>query len=151
MNKRAIAALTAIVLAAVGVIFLINYAGAANDRAYAGAKLESVLRVTEPIAANTKAADVAAKVESIQLPHSAVAKGAISNLTEVSGLLTTTELEPGEQLLLSRFAATGVEKETKEAKSGVPKGMQEIAIPMSAVRAVGDGLKADDTVGIIAS
>jgi pilus assembly protein CpaB len=152
MNKRAIAALTAIVLAAVGVIFLINYAGAANDRAYAGAKLESVLQVTEPIAANTKAADIAAKVESIQLPHSAVAKGAISNLTEVSGLLTTTELEPGEQLLLSRFAATGAEKETKEeAKSDLPKGSQEITIPMGSARAVGDSLKVGDTVGIIAS
>lgn len=151
MNKRAIAALAAIVLAAVGVIFLINYAGAANDRAYAGAKLESVLQVTEPIPANTNAGDVAPKVESIKLPHSAVAKGAISSLKEVSGLLTTTELEPGEQLLLSRFAAKGAEKETKEAKSDIPKGSQEITVPLGSARAVGDTVKVGDTVGVIAS
>jgi len=152
MNKRVIAALTAILLAIVGIAFLVNYAGDANERAFDGAKLESVLQVEEPIAANTDVGDIGSKVETVKLPRSAIAKGAIRDLSEVSGLATTTDLEPGEQVLLSRFAAGGTASTKKSTdKSTVPDGMQEVTIPLASARAVGDILKVGDNVGIIAS
>ncbi len=150
MNKRAIAALAAIVLAIVGIAMLISYASGANDRAFNNAKLESVLQVTEPIPANTKAADIASKVDTVKLPHSAIAEGAISSLSDVAGLSTTTELEPGEQLLLTRFS-DGTTKPAETSPSDIPKGMQEITISMSPARAVAGTLKVGDVVGIIAS
>lgn len=152
MNKRVIAALVAVALAAMGVVFLVNYAGNANERAYDGATLESVLQVEEPIAANTKAEDVAARVSAVELPRSAIAKGAVRNLDEVDGLTTTVDLEPGEQLLVSRFAANGAtSKEEPKSKSAVPVGMQEITIPLGSARAVADNLKVGDKVGVLAS
>lgn len=151
MGKRAIAALAAAGLAIVGVVLLISYANAANERAYDGAKLVDVLQVEEPIAANTAAGELADKVKTVQLPRSAVAQGSITNLTEVAGLSTTTDLEPGEQVLLSRFSAGGTTTKTTKAKGDVPVGMQEITVPLSSPRAVGDALKAGDRVGVVAS
>lgn len=150
MNKRAIAALAAVALAVVGIAMLISYANGANDRAYNGAKLESVLQVKEIIPADTKAVDLASKVDTVKIPHDAVAKGAIKNLTEISGLVTTTELQPGEQLILSRFSDGTAKTETK-APSDIPKGMQELTISLASPRAVGGTLKIGDTVGVIAS
>ena len=43
MKKQAVAALVAVLLAAVGVLALVNYANGANDRAFEGAKLVEVL------------------------------------------------------------------------------------------------------------
>lgn len=150
MKKRAIAALAAVALAAVGIVLLINYANGANDRAFEGAKLEDVLQVTETIPANTNASDLGGKVEAIRLPQSAIAKGAVKDLKDLTGLATTVELAPGEQLLLSRFAAGGAQPEA-EPKSDLPKGTQEVTISMTAARAVAGSLKMGDKVGIIAS
>ena len=150
MNKRVIAALAAVFLAAVGVVMLINYASAADDRAFNGATLEKVLQINEPIAANTKAEDLAGKVKTVDLPRSAIAKGAATSLRDIAGLSTTTDLEPGEQVLLSRFAKPGG-KSASKSKSAVPKGMQEVTIPLDAARAVAGTFKVGDTVGIVAS
>ncbi|KRC66267.1 hypothetical protein ASE12_16785 [Aeromicrobium sp. Root236] len=150
MSKRAIAALVAAVLAVVGIVLLIGYANGANERAFNDAKLVEVLQVDEPIAANTNADELGGKVETVKLPQSAIAQGAIKSLSEVKGMSTTTDLEPGEQVLLSRFS-TGGEAKQETAKGDVPKGMQELAIPLSSARAVSDVLKVGDKVGVVGS
>lgn len=149
MNKRVTAALAATLLAVVGVVMLINYASAADDRAFNGATLDEVLQVSAPVAANTKAEDLASKVKTVKLPRSAIAEGAITDLDEVAGLATTIGFEPGEQLLESRFSKAG-SKPTK-SKTAVPKGMQEMTLPLEFERAVGGTLKVGDTIGIVAS
>jgi len=149
MNKRVIAALAAVLLAAAGVVMLLNYASSAEDRAFDGAALQTVLQVSEPIAANTRAADLAGKVRTVKLPRSAIAKGAARSLEDVAGLSTRTDLEPGEQVMLSRFAESG--RSASKSKSAVPKGMQEVTIPLDEARAVAGAVKVGDVVGIVAS
>lgn len=150
MNKRVIAALVAVVLATVGVVLLIGYARNANERAYDDAKLQSVLQIKTSIPAGTAATKLADMVETIQLPRSAIAEGAIADLAEVQGLSTTTTLEPGEQLLASRFSKAGAA--AGEHRNGkVPKGMQEVTVSLDAARAVGGVLKVGDTVGVVSS
>ncbi len=150
MNKRVIAALVAVVLATVGVIMLVAYARNADERAYDDAKLVSVLRVTASVPAGTAAANIGDKVETVELPRSAIADGAIDDLSEVQGLSTTAKLEPGEQVLSARFAKE-VAVVGSVRNSRVPKGMQEVTIPLDAARAVGGVLKAGDTVGVVSS
>jgi pilus assembly protein CpaB len=150
MSKRAIAALVAAALAMVGIVLLIGYANGANERAFNDAKLVEVLQVSEPIEADTEAGELKGKVETVELPRSAIAQGAIKSLSEVKGMATTTDLEPGEQVLLSRFSKEG-EVEVSTAKGDVPKGMQELAIPLSSARAVSDVLKVGDKVGVVGS
>lgn len=150
MSKRAIAAIAAVVLAAIGIVMLLSYTSGANERAYDGAKLEKVLRVTRALPSGTPAAEAASSVEVVELPATALAKGAISSLDDVKGLSTTVDLEPGEQVLLSRFAKPG-EKKTVKSKSAVPVGMQEISIALDAEHAVGGVINPGDRVGLIAT
>lgn len=153
MNKRIIAVAGAVLLALIGIVMLISYTQNANDRAFDGAELRSVLQVTETIPADTKASEISGSVELVELPKKAIAKDAVTDLSEVSGLSTTVALEPGEQLLLTRFAQGGSPKAGAGAGavSNVPKGYQEVTVPLDVARAAGGVLRPGDLVGVVAS
>lgn len=144
------AALAAIVLAIGGIAMLVRYANGAEERAFEGTKLVTVLQVTAPIDQNTPVAEIAGRVKSIKLPAAAIAEGAIADLGAVNGLSTTVSLEPGEQLLKSRFGVAG-STSGAAGKPAVPAGMQEISIPLTTARLAGGQVKAGDMVGIFAS
>ena len=147
MNRRVIAALATVVLAIVAIFMLISYANNADERAVSGAKLTDVLRVKTAIAAQTPAADLGGSVELVKIPANAIAEGAISDLSEVAGLLTSIDLQPGEQLLKARFVKKGA-----TAKTGnIPTGMQEVTISLAKTRLVGGRLAVGDKVGVLAS
>lgn len=148
MNKRVIAAVSAGVLALMGVVVLVVWAKGANDRAYDGADLVKVVRVTKSVAADTKAEDLAGSTEVAELPSTAIPKGAVTDLAQVSGLSTTTALETGEILLKSRLAGPGG---NRKGEIEVPKGYQEISISLDPQRTVGSSLSAGDRVGVFAS
>lgn len=148
MNKRLAAAVAAGMLALVGVLVLVSWAKGANERAYEGADLVSVVRVTEPVAAGTKADVLQESTEIAKLPKDAVPAGALRSLAEVKGLTTTTTLEKGEVLLAARLAAPGA---PAQDKATVPKGYQEISVSLEAQRVVGGAVRAGDKVGVIAT
>ncbi|WP_187271794.1 Flp pilus assembly protein CpaB [Aeromicrobium terrae] len=149
MSKRLIAVLVAGALGAVAVVLLVNYANDANDRAYDNAKLVKVLQVKDRIEAGTKVSEIGDSVETVELPKAAVVPSAVSDLDDLSGLSTTTELEPGEQLIPSRFAQNGAVAGSVDAT--IPKGYQELTLPLSAARAVGGVLRPGDHVGVVSS
>jgi pilus assembly protein CpaB len=147
MKKQFIAIGVAAVLALLGVAALISYAHNADDRAAAGAKLVSVLRVTEEIPAKTPAADLDGKVETTKIPKSAVVPGALSSTDGLTGLVSTSVLVPGDQLTDAKFA--GLDKLKGDA--AVPKGMQMLAVPLDGARIVGGALAAGDKAGVFIS
>ncbi|TXL62122.1 Flp pilus assembly protein CpaB [Aeromicrobium terrae] len=149
MNKRVIAAVAAGALALLGVLVLVVWANGAQDRAYAGAERKTVLRVTETIGSGTSAADLTGSVEKTKLPVDAIPKGAVTDLSKLAGLATTTSLQPGEVLLKARFSAPGVKG--KGGGSDVPAGYQEIAVQVDTQHGVGGAIKAGDRVGVIAT
>jgi len=148
MNKRVIAAIAAGALALLGVGVLYMWAQGANDRAYDGAELVKVVRVTETVPQGTKAADLAASTELAKLPKDAVPEGAVTDLAEVTGLTTNAALTKGEVLLASRMVAPG---DRGEGKPDVPEGYQEVTISLEGQRTVASQVKAGDHVGVIAS
>ncbi|WP_454851563.1 Flp pilus assembly protein CpaB [Promicromonospora soli] len=145
MRSRIVAAVAAILLAIVGVVLLTGYVVGADQRAMAGMKTTSVLVVTEPVAADTPAEDLAELVEPKVLPAKAVAPGALTSLEDVAGKVATADLVAGEQLLADRFAAP--EKKDKDDVV-VPKDMQEISIMLESQRVVGSTITAGETVGV---
>jgi pilus assembly protein CpaB len=149
MSKRLIAVLLAVALGAVAVVMLVKYANDANDRAYDNAKLVEVLQVTDRIDAGTKVSEIGDSVDTVELPKSAVVDGAVSDLSDLEGLSTTTTLEPGEQLVPSRFSKNGAVPGAFDAT--IPKGYQELTLPLSEARAVGGVLHAGDHVGVVSS
>jgi len=148
MKKRAIAAITAGVLALLGVLVLVLYAQQANDRAFKGATLVSVLRITKDVPAGTSASALASSTEVAKLPEAAVPDGAVTDLSQVVGRSTNASLQKGEVLLRSRMVAPG-SKGT--SSTNVPKGLQEISVSLDAQHAVAGAVKVGDHVGIISA
>jgi pilus assembly protein CpaB len=146
VRRRILAAAAALTLLVVGTVVLVAWVNGADRRALAGVQTVSVLVVDQAIPAGTSADQVAAFVTTELLPAKAAVPGRVEDLTSLKGKVTTVALQPGEQLLTSRFA--------DPAESGtvdVPQGKQEVSIQLDPQRAVGGRIKAGDTVGVLVS
>src|SRR5215210_7022036 len=101
--RRLIAAIAAMLLAGVGAVLLLGYVGSADRRAMAGMETVKVLVVEKRVAEGTPAEKLSGFVTAKTLPVKAVASGTLSNLDPIRGRVATTDMQPGEQLLASRF------------------------------------------------
>lgn len=140
----------AAVLAVVGAVLLISYVRGADDRAFEGAQLTEVLIVKSEIPAGTSGSELGNTVDLRSVPVAYVAQGAVTDVADLRGLVAAVSLEPGEQVLASRF----VDPESFGANGGtaaVPKGLQEISLSLDAQRVVGGALVAGDLVGVYGS
>lgn len=149
MNKRVIAAIAAVALALVGLVSVALYAKTANDRALAGVETITVFKAVTGIPADADAEMVTASVEAVKLPRKAVAENAVNDLAQVADLRTTVPIVPGEVLIKSRFDKAG--SSGAGGNSGIPKGMQEVAIALEADAAVGTAVQPGSKVGLIAT
>src|SRR3954453_9662888 len=149
MRRRLLAASAALVLFVVGALVLVAYVRGADARALAGAQPVQVLVVDQLVPAGTPGDGLAEFVRSDTVPAKAAVAGRVTDLDELTGLVATTDLEPGEQLLAGRFERPD-ELQTPGTVE-VPAGLQEVSILLEPQRAVGGRLAAGDTVGVYLS
>lgn len=146
MKSRLLGGITALVLAIVGTMMLVNYVTQADRRAQASLDPVDVVVVDTPVPAGTRVEDLGSYVKVRSVPGAAKAPDALAALDEVSGQVTSVGLEPGEQLLSSRLIDPA--RLTTPGAVEVPAGMQEVTILLSPERVVGGTLRAGDLVGI---
>lgn len=149
MRRRLLAAFAAVLLLVVGTVVLLAYVRGADARALAGTRTVEVLVVDELIPEGTPATDVGALVRTEVLPAKAALAGRVTDLSALSGQVSTVDLQPGEQLLASRFQRPG-DLQTPGTVA-VPAGLQEVSVLLEPQRAVGGRLAAGDTVGVLVS
>jgi pilus assembly protein CpaB len=149
MKRRLLAALVAIVLAGAGAVLLVGYVGHADQRAMAGMRSVNVLVVAAPVPEGTTVAALAKLVTTKALPAMAVAQGALSSLDPISGQVATADLQPGEQLLASRFADPATL--TSSGGMQIPQGFQQVSVSLEPQRALGGELAPGATVGVFVS
>lgn len=149
MKRRIIAAITALLLAGVGAVVLLTYVGNADRRALAGTQPEDVLVVTAFVAEGTTAEALGRLVSTRTLPATAVAEGGLSSLAAISGQVATTDLQPGEQVLASRFADPASLLDADAVK--IPAGLQQLSISLDQQRVLGGHLTPGATVGVFLS
>jgi pilus assembly protein CpaB len=149
VRRRLLAAAAALVLALVGGVVLVAYARGADARAMAGMDTVQVLVVDQPVAAGTRAEDLAPLVRTEQLPAKAAVAGRVTDLTALAGEVVTVDLQPGEQLLAGRFAAP--QSLQAPGTVAVPAGAEEVSVLLEPQRAVGGRLAAGDRVGVFIS
>jgi pilus assembly protein CpaB len=147
--RRLIAAIAAVLLACVGAVLLVSYVGTADQRAMAGMETVRVLVVQKPVAKGTPAERLTGFVSMKTLPVKAVPPGTLSSLQPIRGRVTTTDLQPGEQLLASRFVDPALLVDPHEIK--IPKGMQQISLALESQRILGGELQPGATVGVFVS
>ena len=146
MKRRLVAAIAAVVLASVGAILLMNYVSSADERATAGMQATTVLVVATPIPKGTPTADLAGFVTAQNIPVNVVAPGALASLEEISGQVTTVDLQPGEQLLSSRF--TDPQSVQSPSTLTIPEGMQQVTVLLEPQRVVGGNIAPGALVGV---
>jgi pilus assembly protein CpaB len=147
MKRRIIAVVAALLLSCVGAVGLYSYVQAADQRAMAGQKTAKVLVVTKAIPTGTPSEQLTGSVTIKLLPSTAIAPDAVGSLSQVGGLIATTDLQPGEQVLSTRFVDPATL--TNAQFTPVPKGLQEISLQLDAQRALGGNLVPGDTVGVV--
>jgi pilus assembly protein CpaB len=146
MNKRIAAVVATIVLAIAGVTALLVHASQAEDRAFDGAQMIEVLRVTKNVAAGASAADVEDAVERVELPAAAVPDEALSSLDGVSDQETVVALVAGDLLVPAKFGEPGGAK-----KGDLPEGLQRISVQVLPAPGVGGRLAQGDLAGVLAN
>jgi pilus assembly protein CpaB len=149
MKRRLLAAFAALVLALAGAVVLVAYVRGADARAAAGLQTVQVLVVQQPVPAGTPADQLAGKVGRQLVPAKTAVPGRVENLADLTGKVATVDLQPGEQLLTSRFARP--DDLRAPGTVDVPAGDQEVSVLLDPQRAVGGRLKAGDTVGVYLS
>jgi len=149
VKRRIIAASVAIVVALVSGVLLLDYVTSADQRAMAGMRTQKVLVVTTQVPKGTAADHLGKLVELRELPASAIVPGALTSTSDLNNEVTTTTLEPGEQVLASRFARPA--EQHGAAGIQVPKGYSEVSVQLDPDRAVGSNLTAGDRVGVFLS
>ncbi|SDS42719.1 Flp pilus assembly protein CpaB [Agrococcus carbonis] len=147
MIRRLIVALAALLVAAVGGVLTFLYASAADSRAMERMSPTEVLMVAEPISEGSAAESLARSVLVSEIPSAAVVPGALTDLGDVAGMVTTTDLQPGEQLLSSRFAAP----EDLDRAVEVPEDLLTLSLQLEPKRVIGGELRPGDTVGVFIS
>lgn len=149
MNRRVIGAVAAVLLATVGGLVLFAWVQSAEQRALAGEATVDVLVVREPVEEGEAAADLGAKVETEQVPAKVAAEGSVDDLADLEGTVAAVDLQPGEQVISSRFLQPAQFREQSGVE--VPEGLQEIALQLEAQRVVGGQLRPGDTAGVFLS
>ena len=140
----------AVVLAILGAILVLAYAGNADSRAQEGQKLVSVFVVQSEVPAGTAVSDLGDRAAKKLLPRTAIAEGAITNLKQVTGLVSGAVLVKGEQLVRARFTTPSAFQSTGSSLS-IPPGLVTTTISLSADRALGGVLTPGTTVLVTAS
>ncbi len=151
MNRRILGVVLALALAAVGTWAIIAYVQNADERAIEGTEPVQVLVVDERVPEGTPVEQLGSFVTTTLVPKDNRVDDALVDLAAVSGqgLVTATELVPGEQVLASRLIA----QEALVARTAVqvPDDKLEVTFRLSPERAIGGSIAPGDLVAFIAS
>jgi pilus assembly protein CpaB len=147
--RRLLAAFAALLLLVVGTAVLVAYVRGADSRALAGVRTVEVLVADQLIPGGTTADQLEDLVRTDIVPAKTAVEGRVTDLESLAGQVATVDLQPGEQLLASRFG--NPDDLQAPGTVAVPDGLQEVSILLEPQRAVGGRLAAGDTVGVFVS
>ena len=149
MSRRLIAGIAALVLAVLAALLVFTYVSNADRRAMSEMTPTEVFVVAEQIPAGTPAESLADFLTVEEIPAAAVVPGGVTDLNQVAGQVTTTALEPGEQLLMARFVSPEEYEGTEDFS--VPEGFHQLSIALPTSHVIGGKLSPGDTVGFFVS
>jgi len=150
MSRRVIGLLVAVVLALAGTVALVAFVAGAEERALEGEELVEVYVVTELVPGGTQGDDIEDYVVVEEVPIKVRPDDAIDNLAILRGQVAAVDLQPGEQLIATRFVEV-TEFADREVGVQIPDDMVEVTISLDPERAVGGLLEPGQTVAVLAS
>jgi len=150
MSRRVVGLLVAVVLALAGTVALVAFVAGAEERALEGEELVEVYVVTDTITGGTPGDEIEAMVIVEEVPIKVRPANAVDNLAALRGRVAAVDLQPGEQLINTRFIAVA-EFADRAVGVQIPEDMVEITILLEPQEAVGGLLEPGQTVAVFAS
>jgi pilus assembly protein CpaB len=147
MRTRIIGIVVAVALAIGGAVVLTGYVNGADVRALAGAQPVRVYVAEAEIPARTPANQLQRYISAKDIPRAAAVDGRVTSLADLTGLVTNSVIERGEQLLAGRLSAPA--NLTTPGTVAIPKNLQTVSIKLPLEQAVSGTLKAGDLVGVV--
>lgn len=147
--RRALGVVGAVMVALLGTMLLVGYVRSAEQRALEGEELVEVLVIADRVPRGTPAAAMSADVSLEMVPLKVRAEGSITDLGVLEDLVASTDLLPGEQVVISRFVTA--ESLATTTRIEAPQDMLEVTVSLAPDRALGGGLLPGDVVAVIAS
>ena len=146
MKRRVLTVALAVLLAILGTAGVLAYIKQADARAVAGMKAVTVLVAQQRIPSGTSAGQALSSGElaSQTLPAASVPADAVRSLAGLDGLVTSSEIQPG-QLLLRPLLVTPAQVAGGLA---VPPGMVAVTVQLCLPEAVAGNLHAGSVVAI---
>ena len=145
MDRRKVLLLVAAVIAALGTLLVFLYVRGADTRAAQSYGAVQVLKAVKQInpGETVEAAQAAGKIETASVSQKDLLTDALTDLQPISGKVAVTPIYPGEQIVSSKFGATG-------ASSGltIPKGKLAISINLTDPARVAGFVNPGDHVAI---
>jgi pilus assembly protein CpaB len=148
MNRRKVLLLVAAVIAALGTALVFVYVQGADSRADAQYGAVQVLRATKQISPGetVAAAQAAGKIQISTVARKDLLPDALSGLEPISDKVATAAIYPNEQIVSSKFGATG-----SSTSLTMPKGKLAISVQLSDPQRVAGFLTPGDKVAIFMS
>jgi len=145
MDRRKALLAVAAVIAALGTLLVFLYVRGADTRADERYGAVEVLRVVKPIAAGetVEAAQAAGKLETSSVSQKDLLPDALTGTEPLAGKVATTAIYPGEQLISSKFGASGTVTGLQ-----IPKGRIAISVNLSDPARVAGFVNPGDKVAI---
>lgn len=147
VNKRVIAVMIAVVLAAVATISLLSYVQGVEADAEAKTQPVEVFVAKDVIPAGTaaQAAIGSGLIAKQSVPQSAVLDGSIGSLEQIDGKVATTNILKGEQIVAARFAA----QQEDAGFAEIPEDRQAMAVSVELVPGVAGRVNVGDRISLI--
>ncbi len=109
MARRSVLLTLAIITALVGTTLIVLYVQGIDQRAKAGQELVKVLVATDVVSAGepVASAEESSKFAQKEVRTEDMVPGALSSVTSITGLVATSDIYPGEQLIAGHFGSVG--------------------------------------------
>jgi pilus assembly protein CpaB len=145
MDRRKALLVVAAVIAALGTLLVFLYVRGADTRADQRYSAVEVLRVVKPIVPGetVEAAQAAGKLETGSVSQKDLLPDALTGTEPIAGKVATTALYPGEQLISSKFGASGT-----ATGLTIPKGKIAISVNLTDPARVAGFVNPGDKVAI---
>jgi pilus assembly protein CpaB len=145
MDRRRVLLVVAAVIAALGTLLVFLYVRGADNRADARYNAVKVLRAVKQIAPGetVAAAQSAGKIELGSVTQDQRLPDALSDLNGISGQVALTTIEPGEQIIGSKFGATA-----SGTTLTIPKGKLAVSVNLTDPARVAGFVNPGDNVAV---
>jgi pilus assembly protein CpaB len=150
VKTRIIGIVLAVALAVAGMFVLLAYARGADDRALADVRMTTVYVIKKEVPAGTAASSLGTYLATERIPAIGAVPARVTDLSQITGMVSTTRLEVGEQLIKPRWAAAA-KAATGDEGLGIPKGYEALTVALPPERELGARIRTGDRVGVIAT